>query len=347
MARRIHRCVAFLLALAFATAGFASPRAPQGNLVINGDFENHLGGGCQYNFTNQGYTNAVANSTAFGASNEIDLMSGVCYGPVAISGTTKVGLHTHGAGARDELSLDLSAPVTAGASYTLSFWAMDDVTFSPALGHVDIGLSNSPSTTDTPIYSGALLAPGQWVHFTHAFIATSNALYLTVASDAVTISWVHVDAVELRLDTLVYCTAKVNSQGCTPAIAWNGIPSATAGSGFTISASNVLNNKVGLLLYTNGPAAAAPFQGGYLCVGAPVKRSVPVNSGGSPPPSNCTGLFAIDLNLFAVGGLGGMPAPYLTVAGTGIHAQWWGRDPGLPFPNNSSLSDALQFTIGS
>ena len=42
---------------------------------------------------------------------------------------------------------------------------------------------------------------------------------------------------------IVYCTAKPNSLGCTPSIASSGTPSASASSGFTVSTTNVLNNK--------------------------------------------------------------------------------------------------------
>jgi Tol biopolymer transport system component len=37
----------------------------------------------------------------------------------------------------------------------------------------------------------------------------------------------------------VYCTAETNSKGCAPAIAFTGTPSASAGSGFTVGATNV------------------------------------------------------------------------------------------------------------
>ena len=144
-----------------------------------------------------------------------------------------------------------------------------------------------------------------------------------------------------------YCTAKTNSLGCMPVITATGTPSATSGSGYTISALLELNNKSGLLLYGLTGRAALPFQGGTLCVSAPIRRTSGTTSGGTPPPvSNCSGVFSIDMNKFAVGALGGNPAPALTVAGTQVDCQWWGRDPGFGAPNNTSLSDAYEYMIG-
>jgi len=142
-----------------------------------------------------------------------------------------------------------------------------------------------------------------------------------------------------------YCTAKLNSLGCLPAIGWSGAPSVGATSGFTIHATNVLNNKNGLLFYGISGQSTSPFQGGTLCVKSQIKRTPSVNSGGNPPPNDCSGVFAIDMNTFATGGLGGTPLAALQVPGTVVDCQWWGRDPGFGAPNNTTLSNGLEYTV--
>jgi hypothetical protein len=134
-----------------------------------------------------------------------------------------------------------------------------------------------------------------------------------------------------------YCTAKTNSVGCLPSIATSGTPSASAGSGFTISTTSVLDNKFGLYFYSKSGPNNIPFQGGILCAKHPLVRMLPQNSGGTAP---CGGAFHIDFNAYVASG----KDPAL-VAGQQVWAQNWSRDPGFAPPNNTSLSDAISFTL--
>jgi hypothetical protein len=140
----------------------------------------------------------------------------------------------------------------------------------------------------------------------------------------------------------VYCIAKVNSLGCTPAIGFSGVPSATHANAFHITASNVVSHKFAVLFYSKvGPALAA-FQGGYLCAQAPVVRYPQVlDSGGTPGQEDCTGSFDVDFNTYISNGFD----PALQVAGQEFWAQFWSRDPADPYTTN--LTDALDALVQS
>lgn len=149
------------------------------------------------------------------------------------------------------------------------------------------------------------------------------------------------DAVTLDTRTgqfvTAYCTSKTNSQGCTPAVGWSGVPSASAPAPFLITASQILPGTVGVLVYGTSGAAAIPFQGGWLCMSSP-NRSQGFGSGGSAVP--CSGSFAYDFNALIQSGQGiGL------AAGAQVQAQFWSRDTGFAPPNASNLTSALQFAI--
>jgi hypothetical protein len=140
-----------------------------------------------------------------------------------------------------------------------------------------------------------------------------------------------------------FCTAKAGLACGTPSIASTGTPSASATSGFSITAAPARADRTGVLLYNTGSQAGAPFQGGTLCVQATgIRRGGPANSGGS---ATCDGTFAIDLNTFAAGlwpQPSNTPAPFLQDIGQRVSVQWWGRD---TVATGSFLSNALEYTV--
>lgn len=143
-----------------------------------------------------------------------------------------------------------------------------------------------------------------------------------------------------------YCTAKTTSNGCLPLIDGHGSPSVANGTSFQVTCIGLRNQKSALFLYGSNGRASLPFAGGTLCVAGPLKRSPLGTTGGSASPaSDCSGALQLDFNAFAAGLLGGNPAPALSIPGTTIDVQTWGRDPGFAPPNNTQLSDALEYVV--
>ncbi len=139
-------------------------------------------------------------------------------------------------------------------------------------------------------------------------------------------------------DPVVYCTAKTNSAGCVPAIGFSGAPSASAGSGFVIHATQSLDNKAGLLFYSLSGGKITPYQGGFLCVKSPTIRTNLLNSGASGAPP-CTGVFSFDFNAH----IAASGNPTLQTPGQAVWAQFWSRDPQASFQTNRT--DALAFFV--
>lgn len=136
-----------------------------------------------------------------------------------------------------------------------------------------------------------------------------------------------------------YCTPKPNSQGCQPGIGHAGVPSASSPSSFDVTAANVINNKNGVLFYGYGPAGL-PFQGGFLCVQPPIRRTAVQSSAGNPPPDDCSGAFSYDFNSRIQSGVDPALVPCAAVC-----CQYWYRDPLDPSGFGTGLSDALRFEI--
>jgi len=137
-----------------------------------------------------------------------------------------------------------------------------------------------------------------------------------------------------------YCEAKTNSLGCTPAIGYTGLPRVSGPDNFTVTATNVYNQRYGVAVWGLG-IANTPYHGGILCVASPTKFAPATRSGGSPPPAtDCTGAFSAFFSQAFLAGHNLTP-------GTAGYVQFLIRDPGFAPPDGMSMTDALRFVVGN
>jgi hypothetical protein len=166
--------IVLLLVAFFAVSAHA-------NLIINGDFEDNTASQTEYNLYHAEFNSTVANATAFGGANEIELATGTDWGLRAQSGQWKLGLHKKSDSSLkiDAFSFDLSVPIVSGNTYTLQFFAAGKNGSGP-IGPVEVGLSNDPEAFGTQIFTGTPTSTTVWTQFDHVFVAPENAMYLTV-----------------------------------------------------------------------------------------------------------------------------------------------------------------------
>jgi len=316
-------------------------------LILNGDFETTSFLGCDFNQSNASFTNGMANATGFGAASQIDVMvspTGCSYLLAPTSGSVKVGIcsQTSAGNVVDAFSLHLSEALNAGESYTLSFDAIAYAQgFAPDIGDVLIGVSTVPSAFGTLVYSATPQAMN-WQTFGTTFVAPNNGQYLTVKQELFGISWNHLDSFSLTAEcapSVVYCTPKLNSLGCSPTIFTTGTPSlGGSGQAFRIWSGGVLNQKVGLLIWGRAPAST-PFAGGTQCVAPPLIRTAAQHSGGSSLPAmDCDGLYSFQFSPAMMNQAG-------LVVGDDVYSQYWSRDNGFLPPNNVGLTAGIHWEV--
>jgi hypothetical protein len=200
----------------------------------------------------------------------------------------------------------------------------------------DVGIAPSGWFQDLAFDSAGTLWGVWWTGGLYTIDTATASATLKLASGAY-------GGIAFRCDTQVttYCTPKAGLACGPPSIRAAGCASASASSGFTISAGPARPAKSGILIHSDQGPASLPFQGGVLCVNPPLRRSVAVSSGGTP--GLCDGVFTLDVNCYAAGACGGNPASFLGSPGTQMSTQWWGRD---SVATGSFLSDGLTYVVG-
>jgi hypothetical protein len=138
-----------------------------------------------------------------------------------------------------------------------------------------------------------------------------------------------------------YCTAGTSASGCQALLGATGVASATAPSGFVVTASGVEGQKDGLFFFgTNGQQANLWGNGtSYQCVVPPVKRCGLLAGPGTV--GACDGSLELDLNAY-------LRANPVKDPGIGavVQIQLWYRDPANTSNQSTSLSNALEFCVG-
>ena len=139
---------------------------------------------------------------------------------------------------------------------------------------------------------------------------------------------------------VAYCTAGTSASGCRAQLSGSGTPSASAPSGFWLTATDVEGSKDGLFFFgANGRQANSWGNGtSFQCVVPPVTRAGLLTGTGTS--GACDGSFQQDLNARWTAKPGQNPGP-----GAVVQAQLWYRDPQNTSNQTTSLSDALELCV--
>jgi hypothetical protein len=137
-----------------------------------------------------------------------------------------------------------------------------------------------------------------------------------------------------------YCTAGISASGCQATLSSSGNSSATAPSGFVLTASGVEGDKDGLFFQgTNGRQTNTWGNGtSFQCVVPPVKRLGILSKQGTI--NACNGSFTQDVNAYWTAFPLKNPGP-----GAVVQAQCWYRDPQNTSNQTTSLSNAIEWTV--
>jgi hypothetical protein len=142
--------------------------------------------------------------------------------------------------------------------------------------------------------------------------------------------------------TTSYCTAGTSTHGCVASLSSSGTPSASATSGFVVSANDVEGAASATFFYGINGRVAWPWAAtstSFMCVKGPLQRTGLLDSGGAL--GACDGALSFDFAAYMSSHATALGQPL--TAGERFDAQVWYRDPAAV--KSTNLSNALEFTL--
>lgn len=141
--------------------------------------------------SNASFTAKMSNATGWGDSDELDIYSAPCFGPLNIDGNVRVHMNGRSTGGRDALNLDFSSALTNGSTYDLSFYMATATAFGSPIGGLGVGFSSLANTFEELVFSTTSTVPDTWELFSTSFIAGPDANYLSLRNNQE--GWLAVD----------------------------------------------------------------------------------------------------------------------------------------------------------
>jgi hypothetical protein len=187
-----------------------------GQNFLNGGFEINTAVGNQINLSAALYNSTMANSVSFGTLCNIDIITDTNFcGVGAQQGSWYVALT---GGSTDAISLELSAPLNIGQTYTVSFYDRWGIPPSSAVYPFQIGLSATDTSFGSLIYTAPDANACVWTLRTFTFVAPSNGQFITVkiAGGSEGDTWCHIDNFTMQLPESVNSVAENNEMQIFP-----------------------------------------------------------------------------------------------------------------------------------
>lgn len=152
---------------------------------INGSFETTTSTSCDYNNT-IGEFNAVMSNVVMFAGTEVDIQEEGCLVTNLPDGAKVVGL-----AAQDAINIELTAPLTSGVDYTLTFMKHAN-SYAGVYGDLEIGATTDATTMGTIIQTVPPGVQDTWIQETFTFTAPNNTTHISIRN-AVSGYWNQID----------------------------------------------------------------------------------------------------------------------------------------------------------